>query len=206
MAARERQRHEAAARAADHARAVDVDPIVLRQHPLHREDVVEPVAAPVAVDACVLGAVPSSRGALGTNTAKPSSVSAWISGIENHAEVRPLLALRAAVDVVHERPRSFVAELVGGEIEARGHAQAVVRVEGRILAGGQQLGRESERALARPPCRRGVSIQDVELCGHRRRAERRREATALFVEVETVKDAVRELVLPDEHALERQLP
>ena len=45
------------------------------------------LSAPVAVDPlCVLGAVAVEPRTFGTNTAKPSSVSAWISGIENHAK------------------------------------------------------------------------------------------------------------------------
>ena len=36
-----------------------------------------------------------------------------MSGIENQAKFGPLLALRAAVDVVDERPRTVEAEALG---------------------------------------------------------------------------------------------
>ena len=174
VAAGEHQRHVAAVRAADHAGALDVDAVVFRQNLLHREHVVEPVlAAPVAVDALrvVERRSPSSRGRSGRTRRSPQREDLDQRHREPR-EVGALLALRAAVDVVDERPRSLVAERVGGEVEACRDAQSVVRVEGRILAGGEQLRREPERAFARALLRRRVLVEHVELGRHRRGAER----------------------------------
>ena len=75
-----------------------------------------------------------------------------------------------------------------------------------VLAAREELGGEAQRALASQPhrLRLGLGRQHVQLRRARRRAEGRREASALAIEVEPVENAVRELALSDEHAIDRE--
>ena len=81
-----------------------------------------------------------------------------------------------------------------------------MRLERRVLAACQELGSEPECALVGQSrgLRVGAGREHVELRRARRSAERRREAAALAIEVRAVQDAARELVLPDEGALDRE--
>ncbi len=81
-----------------------------------------------------------------------------------------------------------------------------MRVEGRVLSCGEQLGGEAEHPLAGLPSRLGIGfgIEHVELRGVGGGAEREREATALLVVVQAVQRSARELVLPDQDSVDRQ--
>ena len=83
-----------------------------------------------------------------------------------------------------------------------------MRVEGRVLARREELGREAEDSLARPSRRLDVVTgrEHVELGRVGRRAERQREATASLVVVQAVQRSAREFVLPDQDSLDAQAP
>ncbi len=109
------------------------------------------------------------------------------------------------MDVVHERPWPVEAELRRREIQTSRDPQAVVRFEGSILAGGEELGGEPERTL--PGERNGLALRGVEhvqLRRARRGAERRDEAVALLVEVDPVQHTSGELGFAHEHTLDRE--
>ena len=141
----ERERHVAAVGAPDHACSRDVDALVLRQDLRHRVDVVEPVEpAPVAIDLLrVLEAVAGRAARVRNEDREALEGEDLDQRYREPREVRTLLALRPAVDVVHERPRALVSELGRREVETRRDAQAVVRLERRVLAGREELGSQA---------------------------------------------------------------
>ena len=89
--------------------------VVLR-HLGHRVHVVEAVeAAPVAVDALhVVEPVPGRAARVGDEDREALEREGLDERHREPREVRPLLALRAAVDVVDEGPGPFVPELGDG--------------------------------------------------------------------------------------------
>ncbi len=107
--------------------------------------------------------------------------------------------------VVDERPLADVSELLRRQVEPRRDAEAVVRLERRVLTRGQELRRDAERALARLARRsRSLGVDDVQLGRQRGCAEGEREPAASLVVVEAVENAACELALTDEHALDRE--
>ena len=63
-------------------------------------------------------------------------------------EIRALLALGAAVHVVHQGPWAPETEDAGRAVQARGHARAVERYEGGVFTRRQCVFRHAEDPLA----------------------------------------------------------
>ena len=120
----ERQGHVAAVRAPHDTGPRRVHPFVVRKHLGHGVDVVEAVQpTPVAVDTLrVVEPVAGRSARVRDEHGEPLEREDLDERHREPREVRPFLALRPAVDVVDERPRTLVAELGRREVEPSRHA------------------------------------------------------------------------------------
>ena len=207
VARRQRQRHVAAVRAADDTGARRVHPRVVRQHLGHRMNMVEPVEpAPVAVDPLrVVEAVAGRAARVRHEHGEPLERQELDQRHREPREVRPLLALRSAVDVVHERPRPVEAELGRRQVQPRRYAQPVVRLERGVLAGARAAParvRARARASASTATRRQPGARGAASVSSPCRTTRRSGRS--LVVVEAVEHAAGELALADEHSLDRE--
>src|SRR5262249_1106201 len=136
MATGERQRHVPAIRPAHHADPAGVDAWVTAQV-FDAGDVVKSIlAAPVAVDARhVVLAVAGRAANVRYEYGEPAQRQVLNERHREPREVRPLLALWTAMDVVHDRTRPDESQLFRRQVETRRDAESIVARERRILAG-----------------------------------------------------------------------
>ncbi len=128
--------HITAIRTTNHRSPFHIQALIFRQNFLHRVDVVEAIlSAPVAVNVFGIGeSVASGAAHIRHEDSESAQGEVLDQRHREPGEVGAFLSLRSAVDVVHDRARTFKAESAGGEIQPRGDAQTIVRSERGVFA------------------------------------------------------------------------